>query len=56
MQRLATGVSDLVAFGCNFGDAARTVISGNAFWRGRPVVRTQTHNRGMNLSLIIRRG
>lgn len=44
-----------VAFGCNFGDAARTVISGNAFWRGRPVVRTQTQNRGMNLSLIIRR-
>lgn len=30
------------AIGCNFGDAARTVIGGNASWRGRPMVTTRT--------------
>jgi FkbM family methyltransferase len=42
------------AFGCNLGDAARSVASGNAFWRGRPVVTTPTQRSRTGLYCINR--
>lgn len=36
------------AIGCCLGDAARTVISGNSLWRGRPVITARTQSTAVD--------